>query len=235
MARSLTKSSTQHAWNIHLTAYNMDFDLPGKDQFIRVGTLSRTKKPGERSARVLEAYNSPTCPTLEPLDKEKEIDLEEHTVALWVGVRPRDAYMEAFEYDGVKHKATGDEATTKVQQRSTSVKEIKEYKLLDGGALRVVVPMGGTLCNYYVLTSQDPETGLCTGVQCDIDEVFFFPIYRDDTVRQSGVRKNDWPKKIMAVTRSPQQKRKEGRKREAEEISFRGRPERAHAVEAFAN
>lgn len=45
---------------------------------------------------------------------------------------------------------------------------------------------------YYAAVNTDPATGLAIGVHVPIDEVFFFPCFRDDTLTDIRERKRKW-------------------------------------------
>src|SRR5436190_23223016 len=64
----------------------------------------------------------------------------------------------------------------------------------DPHALRVVAPIGKENANYYALINQ--ENGLCMGIHVEIDEVFFFAEYRDDTLTSIQERRSIWGKNV---------------------------------------
>ncbi|KAJ4354952.1 hypothetical protein N0V95_003361 [Ascochyta clinopodiicola] len=139
-----------------------------------------------------------------PLPTDTELNFSTTGLkVLFVGMRPTDAAKhtkvtatDARKDDdgqtGTKKRKTGKGKSVQAQQDALVVP-------YDTEATRVVVPFDKQNVNYYVLLG--PGTfGLCQGLSCDGEEVFFFKEFRDDVAATSlGKRKIATTKAIRAA------------------------------------
>ena len=178
MTSTKSKSIDQLAFNVSLLAY--DHGLNSEDaplpQRLGFREIKRNTKLKDLMA------NEYTVPSVQPTAQELSID---HTpfVGIWVGMRPSTAGSTAKSTD---HKTTKGKSIETLGSKGGITILDKDPK-----ALRVVVPMHKETASYYALVDPD-ASGLCSGLNVVITEVFFFPEFRNDDLTSTWRRKSEW-------------------------------------------
>jgi hypothetical protein len=128
-----------------------------------------------------------------PMPAQTELNFTSGLKVLFVGMRPANAAKHTkvvstdINNDGEEQKQGKKRKTNKGQSVQTQQDGL--IVAHDPEATRVVVPFGKQNVNYYVLLNPD-SSGICKGLSCDGDEVFFFEEFRDDIAATSfGARK----------------------------------------------
>jgi hypothetical protein len=95
----------------------------------------------------------------------------------------------------------GTQVCSEYQKKGESVQSLKINKTIDyeANALRVVCPRFGKDAVFYALTNRDKDTHLCDAVIISAKEVFFFPEFRNDTVKDYHTRRKTWGDKVRAM------------------------------------
>lgn len=197
--------SSELAYNVLLDAYEYNFPDRKPRQHLRVRKL--VKQP---TVSGLLAKETPIVPPLAPTEEER-IEVDDSAVGVWVGMRPSQTL------DG-KSKAS--------KAKGASVNSHKGQHLIhyDTSAMRVIAPLNKENANYYCLAN--PEQGLCVAYHTSIDEVFFFPEFRDDNASSVQARRDSWGKKVRDAC---QMKKEESWPRLYDKTKFLVDPKRSMA------
>jgi hypothetical protein len=136
-----------------------------------------------------------------PLPTETELNFTSGLKVLFVGMRPTDAANHTKVVDTSKDGEEQKEGRKRKTNKGQSVQAQQDGLIVshDPQATRVVVPFDKQNVNYYVLLTPN-SAGICKGLSCDGDEVFFFEEFRDDVAATSfGRRKIATVKAIRAA------------------------------------
>ena len=208
MAQDDNFTKNHLAFNLELVAYRYNLPERQRKQTIQVRSFKNKFDPSNSSNTA--SYS------LEPT--ASELDQRNGTKTMWVEMRPTKApyYGNKARIEQerkAKENQEGQEKPKKAKnvekeagkRKCDSVKTVRGYHTLefDPCALRVVSTLQEKkTANYYVLVNPD-ESGLCEGYHISIDEVFFFSESRVDDITSYGTRKSDWPARIRAYTKQP--------------------------------
>ncbi|ETN36977.1 uncharacterized protein HMPREF1541_07965 [Cyphellophora europaea CBS 101466] len=196
MAASVIKSVDQYAFNVSLVAYDHGIENVPHSQRLGFKDIKRNTKLSTLDDSQFRVPPSEATP------QELSIDQSEN-VGVWVGMLPVTG----------RSKAANENASTKTAgEKSTKGKSVNTlalqggYKVLstDSKALRVVVPTNKDTASYYALADQD-ETGLCDGLGIVVNDVYFFPQYRNDDQTDKNKRKSEWSELVRKVS-NPEKK-----------------------------
>jgi len=188
MAATISKSIDQLTFNVFLVAYDHGLDLKhlqtASGQRLGFRDIKRNTKLADLKD---DAY---TIPPLTPTHQELSID-QSANVGIWVGMRPSNS--------------TASKAADMGNNKGKSIKALAlsgGYTILesDPNASRVVVPMHKETASYYALVDQDATTGLCSGINVPITEVFFFPQFRNDDLTDTAKRRSEWSELVRKVS-----------------------------------
>lgn len=178
-------------------------------------------------AERIDAITTPalgTLPSVSPTDLELSFDSKDELtiVILWVGMLP----------SGRMTSANDDAVAEEVSAKGKSVNNLKKLDLIktDPKAMRVVCPSNWVTVFYYALTKQDPTTKLCAGVMVKMDDVYFFPEFRDNQSTSVNDRKNKWPEKVRKALGRTQRVERDAN-RTYDKTKFPIAPEQALASE----
>jgi hypothetical protein len=128
-----------------------------------------------------------------PMPTQTELNFTSGLKVLFVGMRPANAakHTKVISTDTRKDGEEQKQGKKRKTNKGQSVQTQQDGLIIshDTEATRVVVPFGKQNVNYYVLLTPE-SSGICKGLSCDGDEVFFFEEFRDDIAATSfGARK----------------------------------------------
>jgi hypothetical protein len=128
-----------------------------------------------------------------PLPTETELNFTSGLKVLFVGMRPANAanYTTVTSTGISKDSEEQKQGKKRKTNKGKSVQAQQDRPIVshDTEATRVVVPFDKQNVNYYVLLTPN-SSGICKGLSCSGDEVFFFEEFRDDVAATSlGKRK----------------------------------------------
>jgi hypothetical protein len=142
---------------------------------------------------VRDAYTAPNGTHVVCTAEELNFDMDDETLltGVVVGMRPS-----CSPFDG-----HGNAGLLGILKKGESVQSLKINKTIDyeANALRVVCPRFGKDAVFYALTNRDKDTHLCDAVIISAKEVFFFPEFRNDTVKDYHTRRKTWGDKVRAM------------------------------------
>jgi hypothetical protein len=175
---ALMKARTELTYNYQLWAYDARIEKRVKNQVIRLN--SKTAKG--RWDAVQDACTASNGTHVVCTEEELKFDMDDENLltAVVVGMRPSCSPA----------KDKGNAELLGPSEKVESVQSLKINKTIDheANALRVVcVGLG------------HKDTGLCEAVIISAKEVFFFPEFRNDTIKDLHTRKHTWGEKVRAM------------------------------------
>jgi hypothetical protein len=186
---ALMKARTELTYNYQLWAYDARIEKRVKNQVIRLN--SKTAKG--RWDAVQDAYTASNGTHVVCTEEELKFDMDDENLltAVVVGMRPSCSPA----------KDKGNAELLGPSEKVESVQSLKINKTIDheANALRVVCLRFGQNAVFYALTNRDKDTGLCEAVIISAKEVFFFPEFRNDTIKDLHTRKHTWGEKVRAM------------------------------------
>ncbi|EXJ85719.1 hypothetical protein A1O1_06087 [Capronia coronata CBS 617.96] len=185
MSTHTSQGPAQLAFNLALVAYDYKFEERKPNQLLSVRHF--VKQP-QISGLLAQGTSNIVVPRIQPSEEEKS-QRDDSIVGVWVGMRP--SWVDQNLNDNTVKAGKG-----------SSVSSNKGFPLVqfDKTALRVVVPLGKKTANYYSLVN--PMQGLCTAYHKPIEEVFFFPEFRDDAATSAHARRESWERRHETRARS---------------------------------
>lgn len=159
---------------------------PGTVLYVQNNGLSNASGTGIKETGREQYIKEQELPP--PLPTETELNLTSGTKVLFVGMRPTSAteHTKVTTKDKYNDGQGPNEGKKRKSNKGQSVLSQQDGHIVshDRAATRVVVPFGKQNINYYVLLAPN-SSGICKGLSCDGDEVFFFKEFRDDVAATS--------------------------------------------------